>query len=345
MKKLMTMLLALCMTVSLLAGAAGAYTQPQQNAADALNSLSLFLGTDKGYELDSKLDRSQSVMLLVRMLGKLDMAEKDTSANPFNDVPKWADRVVTYAYANGLVKGYDAATFGGSDAVSDYQYLTMVLRALGYTDSGDKPDFNWRESRKLAKELGLVSSAEDDQSFDRGSAVEIFWNAMNTKCKGSDQTLSARLIAQGVFTEAQFAAASDIAKNGVKQNSTTPGNTGNSGNTGSSGNSGSNGGNTGDNGSTGDNNNGGSTGDNGNTGDNNNSGGNTGTGEKKPQDYTWEEYEALEDKDAFIDSFDSLEDFMAWQREAKAKYDEKKNIVEPGSDGSVDIGDLKNGSK
>lgn len=317
MKKLMTMLLALCMTASLLTGAASAYTAEEQNKADALNSLGLFLGTLQGYELDAKLDRSQSVMLLVRMLGKLETAEKGSDTNPFTDVPKWADKVVSYAYVNGLVKGYGPTTFGGTDTVSDYQYLTMVLRALGYDDSAASPDFNWRKSRELAKELKLVESTEDDPNFDRGSAVVIFWNALNTNCKGSTKTLAARLIEQGVFTDAQFSAASEIAKNGKKTETGTTGSTGNTGNTGNSGNSG-------------------------NTGNN---GGNTSTGGEDKAALTWEQYEAMsaEEQYKFFQSFSDPADFFAWREKAKADYDKAHPTIEVGKDGTIDIGDLING--
>ena len=71
-------------------------TAQQQKDADALNHLGLFLGTGKGYELDAELNRNQSVMLLVRMLGKLTEAETGDYAHPFNDVPKWASKVVAY---------------------------------------------------------------------------------------------------------------------------------------------------------------------------------------------------------------------------------------------------------
>lgn len=311
MKKLMTMLLALCMTASLLTGMVGAYTAEEQNEADALNHLGLFLGTGQGYELDAKLDRSQSVMLLVRMLGKLETAEKGSDTNPFTDVPKWADKVVSYAYTNGLVKGYGPTTFGGKDTVSDYQYLTMVLRALGYDDSAETPDFNWRKSRELAKELKLVDSTADDANFDRGSVVDVFWKALNTNCKGSTKTLAARLIEQGVFTQAQFDEAAKIAKNGLKTGSNT-----------------------------------GTTGNNGNSGNNGSNNGNSSTEEKKPEDYTWEEYQAMsaEEQYKFFESFSDPKDFFAWQEKAKADYEKRHPTIEVGKDGTVDIGDLINGN-
>ena len=311
MKKLMTMLLALCMTASLLTGMVGAYTAEEQNEADALNHLGLFLGTGQGYELDAKLDRSQSVMLLVRMLGKLETAEKGSDTNPFTDVPKWADKVVSYAYTNGLVKGYGPTTFGGKDTVSDYQYLTMVLRALGYDDSAETPDFNWRKSRELAKELKLVDSTADDANFDRGSVVDVFWKALNTNCKGSAKTLAARLIEQGVFTQAQFDEAAKIAKDGLKTGSNT-----------------------------------GTTGNNGNPGNNGSNNGNSSTEEKKPEDYTWEEYQAMsaEEQYKFFESFSDPKDFFAWQEKAKADYEKRHPTIEVGKDGTVDIGDLINGN-
>lgn len=311
MKKLMTMLLALCMTASLLTGMVGAYTAEEQNEADALNHLGLFLGTGQGYELDAKLDRSQSVMLLVRMLGKLETAEKGSDTNPFTDVPKWADKVVSYAYTNGLVKGYGPTTFGGKDTVSDYQYLTMVLRALGYDDSAETPDFNWRKSRELAKELKLVDSTADDANFDRGSVVDVFWKALNTNCKGSTKTLAARLIEQGVFTQAQFDEAAKIAKNGLKTGSNT-----------------------------------GTTGNNGNSGNNGSNNGNSSTEEKKPEDYTWEEYQAMtgEERQEHFNRFASADDYMNWLNKAKADYEKRHPTIEVGKDGTVDIGDLINGN-
>lgn len=304
MKKIISLLLTLSLSASfLLTCAAGAYNKKQIDQADALNYLGLFLGTGQGYELDARLDRSQSITLILRMLGEIAEAEKGGYTHPFTDVPKWADKYVAYAYEKGYVKGYSATTFGGTDQVSDFQYLTMVLRAMGYSDSGETPDFDYRRSAVLAKKLGLVPSPGDDPDFVRGNAVEIFWNAMSTKLKNSEETLSERLIAQKVFTQAQFDTASSYAKNGKP--------------------------------SSGDTSSGGTT-----------SGGTTPTptpdSGKKPQDYTWEEYQALEDKDAFVSSFNNLADFMAWQQAAKAEYDAKQNVVKPGKDGTIDFGDLVN---
>lgn len=320
MKKMTTRLLALCMAVLLLATcASAAYHVKQVDQADALNYLGLFLGTGKSYALEAKLNRSQSITLILRMLGEATAAEAGTYKHPFKDVPAWASAYVAYAYEKGYVKGYNATTFGGSDPVTDYQYLTMVLRALGYSDSGDNPDFTYRKSAVLARQLGLVSTTADNTNFVRGDAVEIFWNAMSAKLKNSDDTLSDRLISQKVFTKEQFETACDYAENGRPDSPNKP-ETGKTDESDDDKTDDSNGGNNGGN-------------------------GNDDSGKKNPEDYTWEEYLAMtdEEKKAFIQSFSDPMDFFEWQEKAQAAYEKEHPSID-GGNGTIDIGDLTGNS-
>lgn len=297
MKKTISRLLALCLAVLLLMTCAAAtYNVKQIDQADALNHLGLFFGTGKGYALEAKLNRSQSITLIVRMLGETAEAEKGGYTHPFTDVPAWADKTVAYAYQKGYIKGYSATRFGGTDAVTDYQFLTMVLRALGYSDSGATPDFNYRKSAVLGQKLGLVSTTEDDTDFVRGDAVEIFWNAMSVKLKNSDLTLSERLIEQKVFTQTQFNTAMDYAKNGKPVTDTSTGG----------------------------------------------SKGTTVDPNKKAQDVTWEEYEAMtgEQRQAHFEKFASPEAYLKWMTDAKAAYDKAHPTIDVGKDGTIDIGEI-----
>ena len=314
MKKIITRVLALCLAVMMLMTcASAAYNARQINQADALNYLGLFLGTGKGYSLEAPLNRSQSITLILRMLGEAAEAEKGGYQHPFKDVPQWADKYVAYAYEKGYVKGYNDTTFGGADTVTDYQYLTMVLRALGYTDSGDTPDFNYRKSAVLAKELGLVSSTADDASFVRGNAVEIFWNAMRVKIKNSNETLSERLIAQNVFTQEQFETASDYAVNGKPADSKTDDTAGDKKDDKTDDKS-----------------------------DDKKDDGKPDSGEKKPEDYTWEEYQAMSgaEREAHFKQFSSPEAYIQWLNKAKADYDKEHPTIEVGADGTIDLGKL-----
>ena len=55
---------------------------------------------------------------------------------------------MAYAYEKGYTKGNNVSAGGqryfGPDAqLSAGEYMTFLLRALGYSDSGASPDFSW----------------------------------------------------------------------------------------------------------------------------------------------------------------------------------------------------------
>lgn len=194
------------------------------HTADALNELGLFLGTGKGYELDKGLTRAQGTTLLVRMIGMEETAENGVYETRFTDVPNWnwAFYYIGYAYENGITNGTGPTTFSPNKSMTDYMFLTLVLRALGYSDQGEEPMFTWDQPYALAQELKLIEKAERDTDFTRADAISIFWNAMDVEIYDSDVTLAERLIGQEIFTAAELAKARDIQKNGRKESTGVP---------------------------------------------------------------------------------------------------------------------------
>lgn len=316
-KRFVAILLAMAVLMSVTCTAA--YSQ-EERTADALNELGLFLGTGTSYELENKLTRVQGVTLLVRMMGKEAEAEKGVFAIPFVDVDAWAKGYVGYAYTNKITNGMSANEFGSGVELNDYMFLTLVLRALGYSDSGENSAFVWNNPYALAKEAGLIEQAVADTEFTRGDAVRVFWNAMHTKLVGTEKTLAESLIENGIFTADEFETAQKIQKDGRKENGGKPAirpSAGNTGNTGNSGNN-SNPGNT----------------------------GNSGEGQKPVATYTYEEYNSLsgEEQQKFFSSFANPADFFTWYNAAKAEYEAGQEKIEIGNDGVIDLGDILNGN-
>jgi uncharacterized membrane protein YgcG len=208
-------LIAMLLSALMLMTCAAAATTNQQNSADALNSMGLFLGTDKGYELDKQLMRSDGITMLVRLLGKEADAKSGKYTHPFTDVLDWAKGYVGYAYENKITKGVneEGTLFGYSMNMDSAQFLTLVLRTLGYTD-GANGDFTWDKPYELAKKVGLIATTSDDGVFTRGEAVEIFWKALGVSAKGASKTFAKELIADGAFTQSAYDAAAKIQKNG-----------------------------------------------------------------------------------------------------------------------------------
>jgi len=182
---------------------------PAEAVADAttandLYALGLFRGVGDNkdgtpnFALDRVPTRHEAITMLVRLLGKEDEAQSGTWTTPFTDVADWAKPYVGYAYTAGLTTGTSDTTFGGFETVTASQYITFVLRALGYSSGGD---FQWDKAWELSDELGFTngeySSAVRD--FTRGDVAEISFNALTATQKDSGKMLYEDLIESGAI--------------------------------------------------------------------------------------------------------------------------------------------------
>lgn len=162
MKKALSLFLALilCLSLSLPALAAAPTDADQENAAWTLYHMGLFQGTDtdkEGFPVFSLSDsptRAQGVTMLVRLLGQEKAALEGTWSTPFTDVPEWAQPYVGYAYEKGLTNGTGETTFSADKTLSATEYLTLVLRALGYDSASD---FAWDSAWTLTDKLGITN--------------------------------------------------------------------------------------------------------------------------------------------------------------------------------------------
>ena len=130
----MKRIIAVLLVILLFTPTIGAYTDQQVKTADALNHLGLFLGDGVDYNLDGRLSRAEGITLLVRMIGKEARAKAISYTAPFTDVPEWAKPYVNYAYMNKITNGVSDTSFDPDTAMTDYMFLTLVLRVLGHSD-------------------------------------------------------------------------------------------------------------------------------------------------------------------------------------------------------------------
>ena len=212
-KRIFSVLLGAALAVSV-ATAVNAFTPAQENTADAMKELGLFLGYENGdYGLDDALTRGQGITIVVRMLGKGAEAEAnvDTYEFPFADVPAWAAPYVGYAYANGITAGKTTPSgeliFDTDASMEAHEFITWALRALDYKDTGDDAQFVWNAPYEFAAEKGLVETTDAIEGFVRGNAVDVFWNALEANVANTELTLAAKLIEAGVFTVDAYEAA------------------------------------------------------------------------------------------------------------------------------------------
>jgi hypothetical protein len=153
--------------------------------ANALKEMGLFAGTDKGYELEALPTRTQAIVFLLRMLGEEKTAQNSDYTCPFTDVPGWAYKYVAYAYNKGYTSGTGKTTFGANDLTTPAQFVTFMLRALGYSDKNG--DFVWNESIQKAESLGIIPLGKYTANgpFNRGDCVDIIYSVLGAKKKGN----------------------------------------------------------------------------------------------------------------------------------------------------------------
>ena len=205
--RLLTLVIALALII-LSAACVYAADEKATAAADVLYELGLFAGTGTNadgspiYSLDRELNRQEAMTLFINLLGKADEAMAGTWTTPFTDVDDWAKPFIGYAYEHDFTAGVAEDRFGAHDPVTESQYLTYLLLALGY-DQG--ADFNWNESYLFASEIGFNDRLFVGGTFYRSSAVLCNCNALALPKKGSEECLLGTF--EGKPADAEFIAA------------------------------------------------------------------------------------------------------------------------------------------
>lgn len=192
-KRLFSLLLALILLCGGLTVPARAATVQARDAASALYNLGLFSGSgtlpdgSPNFDLDGTATRAQAAVMLTRLWGAEQEARSAHYRHPFTDAG-WASDFIGYVYQKGIAYGTGGATFGSEQQIDAAQFVTLVLRALGY-------EADWRNPWSTAKSVGLAYSGVND--FRRGDMAVICHSALSCKLSGSSQTLLQRLESQG----------------------------------------------------------------------------------------------------------------------------------------------------
>ena len=171
MKKLLAMVLALVMTLSL-AVSASAFKDDKDISADYAEAVAVLdgMGVFKGYEDGSfkptgDITRAEVATIIYRIYTG-DVAKNDKSGlyatyNKFSDMTGagWAAGYIGYCANAELVKGYPDGTFKPSGKITGYEVLAMILRAVGYDKNGEFSGADWALNvAKYAEQLGILKN-------------------------------------------------------------------------------------------------------------------------------------------------------------------------------------------
>lgn len=185
-----------------------------EKKAEVLSYLNILKGDDEGFRLNDKPNRLEAVVILIRLSGNEADAISKNMYHPFVDVPNWASPYVGYAYALGLTNGVNETHFGTADVLTAHQFVTFILRKLGYDDK--LGDFNVNNSIDFVREKNILTTQIDEIDFNRADVTAILYDALKAKIKNTNITFYKRLKDLNVFNYADEMKAVKIIENDLK---------------------------------------------------------------------------------------------------------------------------------
>ncbi|MBP3509466.1 S-layer homology domain-containing protein [Oscillibacter sp.] len=196
MKKFLSLVLALVMTMSLVTISAGAkdFTDADKvtytEAVDVLSAVKVVDGyTDGAFKPTTQLNRGQAAKILCNMiLGPTTASALKADAAPFKDVA--ADNTfaayIAYCAKEGIIDGYTDGTFRPTAPLTGYAFMKLLLGALGYDkDVEGYNGPNWsinvaKRALNIGLDDGLVEDFDGTKIVTREEACLFALNTMES---------------------------------------------------------------------------------------------------------------------------------------------------------------------
>jgi len=185
LKKVLALAVASVMLMGMMVvGTSAAYSDVADTdnveAIEVLKMVGVMAGDDKGNFNPAKAVTRNEMAVVMSNLLDLDV-EDYSGSTPFTDVPAWAEPYVAACYANGIVSGTSATTYGGEGTVTTAQAGLMIMKALGYfqyaSDFGD----DWMLSTvKQASKISLFDgvATKANANLTRNDVAQLVLNAL-----------------------------------------------------------------------------------------------------------------------------------------------------------------------
>ena len=205
MKKLLALVLALVMSMSLVTISNAAFKDADKidykEAVDVMNAVGVFIGDEKGnFNAKDNLTREQAA----KIIAYLELGEKAADAlvgsATFTDVAatRWSAGFVSYCAQAGVVAGYDGK-FDPAGQLTALQFGKMLLVEIGYdAKAAGMVGTDWAiNTSKLMATTGLMNGIDGsvNQVLSREKAAQMTLNALKTPTveyatKGSNITVN-----------------------------------------------------------------------------------------------------------------------------------------------------------
>ncbi len=181
MKKILTIILTICLALGTFMPCAAAFKDtegtPYEEAAALLYDLGIVEGRGSNYEPEAELTRAEMITYLVRILG-LDGGAAEVI---FSDVPEdhWACGNVATAYKMGIANGMGDGSFAPDAPVTFAQSVKLLVGALGYGVQAEAAGGYPSGYLAMANRIDLLKGVPQDGTMNRGIMALLAANALD----------------------------------------------------------------------------------------------------------------------------------------------------------------------
>ena len=219
MKKLLALVLALVMTMSLVTISNAAFKDADKidydEAVEVMNAVGVLVGDEKGnFNAKENLTREQAAKIISYLLLGNKTAEALVGAAKFTDVAatRWSAGFVDYCASTGVVAGNGNGTFAPAGQLTGFQFAKMLLVALGYDANIEGfTGTDWQINvSKVANQVGLFNglSISGTAVLTREQGAQMCLNTLKAPLveytnKGGNITINGTVIGIGA-SNAQY---------------------------------------------------------------------------------------------------------------------------------------------
>ena len=197
LKKILALVLALMMVLSVMVFASAAnyddYSDKDQiseeyaEAVEVLTGMDIFWGSENSFYPKSNVTRAEVATLLYRVM-TTDVSGSQVGIyadyGMFDDVleTNWFAGYVNYSANNEYVVGVGDNNYNPKGNVTGYEWITMLLRAIGYDANGEISGSDWKiTAAGLAKKAGILEGFNEatlNSALTREQVAYLLFNAI-----------------------------------------------------------------------------------------------------------------------------------------------------------------------
>jgi hypothetical protein len=193
-----------------------------QEAIQVTYDLGIVTGTPEGaYEPEKAVNRAEFAALIVRALAIPDSALSSYSGSTFKDTSGygWAVPYLAVLQQRGIMKGDGYGNAMPGRTITPNEAVTMVLRAVGYTDNASVLVGQWPANYvALGQSQTLYAKVANDTEMDKASAAQMVYNVLTTQLVQVDANSTVKYLfdAESQWEQNLLTTSLDCERSGLK---------------------------------------------------------------------------------------------------------------------------------